>query len=248
MDFFFRLRKSFMTLLETLIAFSLLSILLIFVFGLFKELSELTRHTEMAQKESFKMRYLETRLGFIFERVVNEKENARNFVFYTQPLNRSISNSPSLIMSFNNEVRKNPQFSGDVLVRFYLDNNKQFRLATWPLKVDDPHQYFHEEILMDEVASISYLFYSPPHQVNDSNTIVTDKEGTKKSPAKDTWQPEWSIDYKEMPSMVEISIEFTKESQKSVKEDADGLKKEKFFFVLPSSKNPIHVIAEDESV
>ena len=71
---FHSLRKSYMTLLETLIALSLLSVMLVFVFGFFRELSELSRVTEKAQKESFQMRYLETRLGFIFERVVNEKK------------------------------------------------------------------------------------------------------------------------------------------------------------------------------
>jgi len=71
-----------MTLLETLIAISLLSIILVFVFSFFRELSQLSRLTEQAQKESFQMRYLESRLGFIFERVVNENKKDRKYCQY----------------------------------------------------------------------------------------------------------------------------------------------------------------------
>ncbi len=88
---FYYQRKSYMTLLETLIAVSLLSILLVFVFSFFRELSNITQMTEQAQKESFQMRYLESRLGFIFERIVNENATARKFFFYTQPVNRIFS-------------------------------------------------------------------------------------------------------------------------------------------------------------
>ena len=85
MKVFHAQRKAHMTLLETLIAISLLSMLLVFVFGFFRELSEINRMTEQSQKQSFRMRYLESRLGFIFERVVNENESSRKFFFYTQP-------------------------------------------------------------------------------------------------------------------------------------------------------------------
>ncbi len=83
-------RKMHMTLLETVVATALLSVLLTFVFGFFKELSHISLLTEKAQAESFHMRYVEARLGFIFQRTVREKKegngkDSRHFFFYTQP-------------------------------------------------------------------------------------------------------------------------------------------------------------------
>lgn len=239
------LRKSHMTLLETLIAVSLLSILLVFVFGIFREISELTRMTEKAQKESFRMRYVETRLGFIFERIVNENENdkSRTFFFYTQPENPGISKSTSLILTFNNEVRKDPAFSGDVLGRLYLDDSGRFCLATWPIKQNEPPVEFHEEVLMDRVRDVAYSFYSAPVKVNDTNQIVSRPIGgpENKNLDKDTWLSEWLFSYKQMPCIVKITLKMQKES-----DDARNNKKNDseiehvFYFVLPSSKNPIH--------
>ncbi len=237
-------RKAYMTLLETLIAISLLSILLVFVFGFFRELSELTHLTEKAQKNSFHMRYLESRLGFIFERVVNEKTSGRKFFFYTQPINRNFSSSPSLILTFNNEVRLDPNFSGDVLARLYLDLEGRLRLAIWPLHVSQPHQYLQEEILMDKVVSVSYAFYAAPERIKDAKEIVlNDKiDPEKKTPDKDKWHEEWAITYNQMPSIVKVIIEVAKNAEDFKADHRGGsIKTEQltFHFVLPSSKNPV---------
>ena len=77
-------RKVYMTLLETLIAVSLLSVMLVFVFGIFRELSEVNRLTDLEQKKSFQMRYLESRLNFIFERIVNENEPKKGLFSFTR--------------------------------------------------------------------------------------------------------------------------------------------------------------------
>lgn len=252
MKLFYRLRKSYMTLLETLIAMSLLSILLVFVFGFFRELSELTRVTEQSQKESFQMRYLETRLGFIFERVVNENKTDRTFFFYTQPANRSFSLTQSLILTFNNEVRLDPTFSGDVLGRIYVDPEGRLCLAIWPLFVSEPFQYLQEEVLMNHVVNVSYSFYAAPEKVKDAKEIVSgDKiDAEKKTPEKDKWHEEWAMTYAQMPSMMKMTIEVAKnpaEFKPGQYHDRIDTKKILYHFVLPSSKNPIYYPPEGTS-
>jgi hypothetical protein len=238
-------RKAYMTLLETLIAISLLSMLLMFVFGFFRELSELTNLTEKAQKDSFHMRYLESRLGFIFERVVNENVKARQFFFYTQPANRNFSASPSLILTFNNEVRLDPTFSGDVLGRLYVDLEGHLCLAIWPLHVSQPHQYLQEEILMENVVNVSYAFYAAPERIKDTNEIFSDTkiDPEKKMPEKDKWHKEWAITYEQMPSIVKVIVDVAKNPD-DFKADSRGreIKTEQlaYHFVLPSSKNPVY--------
>lgn len=238
-------RKSHVTLLETLIAFSLLSILLVFVFGFFRELSEITRMTEHAQKESFQMRYLESRLGFIFERVVNENKSGRNFFFYTEPPSKGISSAPSLILTFSNGVRLDPAYSGDVLGRLYIDSSKRLCLAVWPLHVKDPHEHLQEEILFENIVDISYKFYSPPEKIKKGTDITPKKtiDPEKKSPEKNEWLPEWLETYKQMPAIVEIVIvvDAPPPPGKRIKDrDKDNTKEYQFQFVLPTYQNYIH--------
>lgn len=239
------LRKSFMTLLETLIAISLLSVLLVFVFGFFRELSEMNRQTEKVQKQSFQMRYLESRLAYMFERVVNENERARTFYFYTQPANREFSSSESLILTFNNEVRIDPNFSGDVLGRMYLDHEGRLCLVTWPLFVNDPFQFLHEEVLLNNVVDLKFSFYSAPLRKRNTKDIdpATPIDPEKKTPPKDDWLEEWALSYNQMPSMIKVTVVVAKDPDRfksgQLEHSAD---KEKliFHFVLPSSKNPVY--------
>lgn|GEM_PF-1421797 len=234
-------RKSYMTLLETLIAMSLLSMLLVFVFGFFRELSELTRVTEQAQKKSFQMRYLESRLGFIFERLVNEKATARKFFFYTEPPNRHFSPLPSLVLTFNNEVRLDPHFSSDVLGRLYVDMEGRLCLALWPLHLPKPFEHFQEEVLMDHVVNLSYSFYAPPEPLVDPNQVMTGKkiDSEKISPEKDQWHEEWLLSYNQMPSIMKMVIEIAKTGGEHPGSDR-GTYTMVLHFVLPSSKNYIY--------
>lgn len=245
MKAFYNYRKAYMTLLETLIAISLLSMLLVFVFGFFRELSELSRMTEKTQKESFQMRYLESRLGFIFERVVNENATARKFFFYTQPPNRNFSSSPSLVLTFNNEVRLDPAFSGDVLGKLYLDMDGRLCLVIWPLYVSEPYQYLQEEVLMDHVISMNYSFYAAPERMCNAKEIISgDKIDTeKKMPEKDKWHDEWAITYNQMPSIMRMVIEVPKnpdDFQSGHSGRNIETHKLTYHFVLPSSKNYVY--------
>lgn len=252
MNSFYRLRRSFMTLLETLIAISILSVVLVFVFGFFRELSELTRMSEKSQKESFQNRYLESRLGYIFERVVNENSTTkRSFFFYTEPPVRDRWITTSLILTFNNEVRLDPNFSGDVLGRLYVDTDNQLRLAIWPLHVEDPHESMQEEILLENVADVNYFFYAAPQRIQDDKEIHTGHiiNPEKTIPEKDKWhENEWPITYEQMPSIVKMVIEVA-EDPKDLESYRPGMRikttPQAYYFVLPSSKNPVHYPPQD---
>lgn len=238
------IRRSYMTLIETLVAIALLSILLVFVFGIFRELSFLNKLTEDGQKESFQMRYLEMRLGFIFERIVNENDEARQFYFYTEAPEHGLS-SPSLVFTFNNEVRRDPNFSGDVLGKLYLNQHHQLCLAIWPLAHNDPQNEMQEEVLMDRVKEVHYLFYSPPLRILDVKAIESGKkiDAEKKVPEKNHWyEDEWLFSFKQMPSIVKVVIELEEEKNHGIKSIVHDRKETPiltFSFVLPSSKNPV---------
>ena len=224
-----------MTLLETLIAMTLLALLLTFVFGFFRELSAIAQLSEQAQKQSFQMRYLESRLGFVFERIVNENAKDRTFYFYTQPPQENISRFPSLILTFNNEVRQDPAFSGDVVGRLYVDLRQRLCLAIWPLHVPEPHRYLHEEVLCDRVVNFKCLFYAAPERSSEASRENADKA----KPRGNCWcEGEWALGFDQMPSIIKLEIEIAKDPK-----DAGGKGESNeylFSFVLPSSQHPVH--------
>jgi hypothetical protein len=181
----------------------------------------------------------------VFERIVNENETARKFFFYTQPPLSDISSSPSLIFTFDNGVRMNPAFSGDVLGRIFVDHEGRLCLVTWPLHVSEPRELMEQEVLIDGVAKVEYSFYAAPERLNDDKEIVTgeivDTEG--KTPKKDTWHEEWLITYKQMPSILKMTVEFADnndEGKKGKRKENIAPSKQVFHFVLPSSKNPVY--------
>lgn len=246
MKIYFYRRKAYTTLLETLIAISLLSVVLTFVFGFFRELSQLSFVTEQAEKETFRMRYLESRLNFIFERIVNENSSSREFYFYTQSSHSEFTDFPTLIFTFFNGVRLNPRFSGDILARLYIDSTHRLCLAMWPLFVSEPHHHLQEEVLLSDVMNIRYSFYSAPEKTQQATDLHSGKQidPEKKTPEKDHWyENEWLFSYDQMPSMIKIMIEVAKHPE-DLKKWRQGMQIETknldFMFVLPSSNHPVH--------
>ena len=121
---------------------------------------------------------------------MNENEHSkRPFFFYTQPPQK-FSGFTSLILTFDNGVRIDPNFSGDILGRLYLDTKHRLHLAMWPLRVPQPHQYMQEEILLDHVVDISFEFYASPEKKLSSKAIgakpETPKDGQTR-PERDQW-------------------------------------------------------------
>lgn len=243
MKIFHSQKKRFVTLLETLIAMSLLSILLVIVFSFFKEMNVLSNLTEEKQKEAFKLRYLESRLGFIFERIVNERAGDRNFFFYCQPSSDIPSKFPSLVITYNNEIRADPYFSGDVLGRLYVDDRDNLCLLTWPLYFDGQPLEPQQEILCQNVTNLTFKFYAAPSRLTGKNFIETTKVDPN-TPERDRWyENEWLKVFNEMPSMMQIHLEIkedTENSPSSRKKKKDSSFNWEFAFVLPSSRYPLY--------
>ncbi|MBS4164727.1 Uncharacterized protein PRO82_002058 [Candidatus Protochlamydia amoebophila] len=244
---FVKHRKQYFTLLETLIAILLLSLLLTLIFGFFRELSLIDTWTEEREKESFQMRYMETRLNYLFQRLVNENQGTiRRFYFYTQPPDDHISDAPSLIFTFNNETRANPNFSTDILARLYVDQQHRLALAMWPIYSDKPYQEMQKEILLENVARINFGFYAPPERFSNIHPVnPMQPYPEKKTPEKNRWHQEWFKTYSQMPSILRLEVHVATNSQ-ALNKRADKIETKilMFAFVLPSSQNYIFYSSE----
>lgn len=232
-----RLVSKKMTLLETLLGLLFLSVLLSFVFSFVVQLMFLQTATEEKENEGFMVRYLESRFGFLCARLVHENEPNRTFFFYTEPAS-DFSESASLIFTFDNGVRRDPNFSGDLLGRLCVDRDHRLVLFTWPLKHTEIGSGMHQEVLLEGVQSLHYFFYTPPPRLSNAGAVQPTKgKGTSselhQEPERDQWTEDvWLLGYKQMPALLRLEIEHQKGAHLPI---------ERFVlqFVLPASKNAI---------
>lgn len=219
--------KSYMTLIEVLIAMSLLSVILVVTFGFFQELSVVNQKTDKVLKESFQKRYVESRLSYVFSHILNESKTDEKFYFLTMTEDE-FSNFPSLVLSFNNQTVYDSKAAAHVLARLFVNKEKKLCLAIWPMPIKkkdqpliDPRSYIKIECLLDEVNDFKLKLYSPPDL---ANTKETDK------PIRGEWNTHWQLKWKEMPAIVEMELEIGEKRAKQT-----------FAFVLPSSKHPVEI-------
>lgn len=233
-------RKAYLTLIETLIALSLVSMLLTVVFGFFKEVVTLTQLTEKKQRETFGYRYLDMRLNHIFQRINNNKGVILKDFFYLENTAKSISHFPSLIFNFNNGPRADPDFSGFLLARLYVDNDKQLCLVTWPLSKEITSiEKMKKEILMTNVKEIKFKFYSPPAMKKSQNEQIPVHNGPKDEKViNNKWYDQkWILGW---PKPAILKLILTLETDE--KKDLDFA----MSFVLPLKEQPIHYLRSEQ--
>lgn len=234
----FKMKKSqkrSMTLVEVLIAFFILSILLTIVFGFFYELAKIDQFTRFQEEKTFQRRYLEFRLTHLFSHLVNDSDNnKRDFVFYAEPA-EGMSKSNSLVFTYNNGARLDPTYAGDVISRLYINEKKQLCLLTWPIKIKDQDPYYGDmfkEVLCENVERMNFDFFAGPGN-NNNNPIGL---------VRNRWQEDWQDGYKEMPVLMKIKLQLTKElsplEKQEEKKSLSSSEQEQFAFMfqLPVSE------------
>jgi prepilin-type N-terminal cleavage/methylation domain-containing protein len=239
-------RQQSMTLIEVLVAMSILSILLTIIFGFFRQLTVLEETTKDQQSKNFQKYYAEFRLSYLFSRLVNEKDNSgRTFLFFSTPINQKeeFSDFNSLIFTYHNGVRLNPNFSGDVLARLYVNKKDQLCLVSWPIVKKDmlpPHSDMQKEILLEKVNSISFDFYAAPDRNVSRGTIPP----SAPTPIKGSWQKEWPFAIRKiMPNLIKITLTLKNDSNPLIKESREekkSLEERIFIFPLPKSEHFIY--------
>lgn len=201
-----KIKKRFFTLLETLIALALTSLILVSVMSLFRQISQTSRISEELQQETFKLRYLENRLSQIFPKAVATNVKTKDFYFFTS------QNFPGLILSYDNGTSKQKEFSNTVLGRFFWDPpSRHFYLATWPSPanwVDGVLPPMKLEVLLEDVQEASWSFFVPPDRGWKPSKLAPQK-GAKvplKPPVEGGWVTEWSQEYQLLPGLVRLKL------------------------------------------
>ena len=183
--------KRSMTLIETILAMTLFSLLFTTLFFWYTNFSKNPIDPPNLQK-----RYAIERLNTFFSRATINLEQGVT-AFY------SIDNS--IVFTFENGPYEEPLLSDVVLARLYHDpKSETLCLTIWPQPKwantrQDPSLTLP---LLDNVKSLSFSFYEPPDPFAGP---VSPKE-IKGSAPSSGWQEEWKSEFGALPAIVKLSI------------------------------------------
>lgn len=170
------MKKKTFVLFELLIAFSLMGILLSFLFSYLVQTMKLEKKMETLRERVFEREKLQITLQNLFLSLTSDSTLPALYIDTIEE-----EKNPSLIAYFDHGIDPDPLFSGKVMARIYLDPQKNLKLALFPIQ-EEGKQLWREEILAKNVKSYAFSFFDG----KDKSEPLWKERLTK----KDTWVPQ----------------------------------------------------------
>lgn len=149
--------------------------------------AEFESKIEKGRKELLERLRLQIRLQDLFQ-------TAQSSSLYTKKL--SGDKKESLITVFDHGIDPDPAFSGPVLARIYLDDERNLSLAIWPLGTEKNNRPWRNEILLSHVDD--YEFNLLGEKTDPGIATVN---------AELAWYDRWPEKRKENPAMLRLKIQ-----------------------------------------
>jgi hypothetical protein len=167
-----------------------MSILISFLFTSMTKSAEFASKIEKARQELLEREHLQMRLQDFFMGVLDSS-------IYTQKLPGD--KKESLIALFDHGIDPDPAFSGPVLGRVYLDENRNLSLAIWPVSKDKKKASsrgpWRNEILFSNVDDYEF------HLLGKKT-----EQGLMAVNAELAWHDHWPAKRSENPSMARLIV------------------------------------------
>jgi hypothetical protein len=144
------MRKRTLTLLEVLLAATLLSILMGCLFYSQKEAAVINNHIGQIKQNLLIEERFRLKLGIILNKKTDLKWH-----------------EAGLLIQYDNGVDMDAAFCGPVISHLFYDNHK-ILLVTWPLEAAAPERV---EVLLEQVNNLSFFFYD-----EELNTFISDSQ------------------------------------------------------------------------
>lgn len=208
------------TLIELLIALTLMSILITALLGFYSYVE--TSHADISEvrAQNFQFLYTQSRFNATLQRAILKRQN-ETFWFYTT----SDGENPELVFVYDNGVDGDPTFASFVLGKLYIDADNRLCLATWPLPKHnfDIGPPMRKEVLLRDVDAIKFSFYRPPRRDIEERRIDIAQDSEYNQ-----WHQEWPTDSDALPAIARVTVTL-KEKKPTVS----------FTYVLPYTKDTI---------
>lgn len=188
----FNVKKRTFILFEILIALSLTAVLLTFLFSFFVESARIEKKLDTARMAVSNRAHLQTRLQTVFGSL---DPNG----LYTQQFEKE--KNLSLIATFNNGIDPDPAYSGSILSRIFLDEEKNLCLVTWPL--DQESHPWRKEVLLAHVEHFEFEFLG-------ENGAHKGKEKIRPITPNLAWRSHWEG---KNPSIIRLKVREEKQKE-----------------------------------
>lgn len=235
------------TLIEVMIAFSLVAILISTLMGFYWQLNVLQVESDKVRRQAFHLRFLQSRLADVLPRTVQPKSPDLFFYVSDQEEGDTFA-APSLVFCYDNGTDIDPDFSNEVLARLYrVEHNGrgELWLATWPRPGCslNPTQV-RRELLMENVASIAFSAYQPPEPIQGQTPAQSLMQSARNAdevpieqPPPDSWESLWKMTYWSLPAILTLTV--TPAAEKGVVTNQVPLE---FYFPLPNNDHQIMMV------
>lgn len=187
------------------------------LFSFFVESARIERKLDIARIEVGSRAALQTRLDTLFTTI---DQQSNNHCFFT----KKVDNEPltSLNFIFDNGIDPDPQYSGSVIGRIFLDNESNLCLTTKPMVEDSPH--FRKEVILQNIVDFEFEFLGPKGGKRSKERAITPQLA---------WKKEWKEMQGRVPSIIKLEVQ-----QKNEKEPLQ------FAVFMPSSDPLIEYVGK----
>ncbi len=190
------LRKRTFLLLEILVALSLMATLISVLFSFLVQSMKMESKMEKTRIALMERQNLQIRMQDLLTSLTS---GGRSSPLYTQKFPKE--EHTSLVALFDNGIDPEPDFSGAVVGRVYIDENHDLCLTYWPSEnafsePTEKSRSWRKEILFSNVSDLQLSFLSPDEKEHFQHTARP----------KVLWDRAWSKAKTEPPSMVRVVL------------------------------------------
>lgn len=179
------MRKKNVLLFEILVALSLMGTLVSILFSFMVQSLRVEKKMELSRKWILARQNLQIRI----QDILTTLTPAASPALYTHKFPEL--EQESMIAIFDNGIDPDPLFSGTVIGRIYLDENKNLCFAYWPYPTTEHSKAWRKEILAQNITDFSLSFLKSSNEVHKSHTL---------------WEHSWPKKNNQLPAIVRLIL------------------------------------------
>jgi len=165
--------KRALSLLEVTIALLLTSILITILLKIYFQLPKVEKKIDDIKQKTYPVSYTQVKLSKVFNKLI-PPQNLSPLAKKYPPLSTYCpqEQEESLLVIFDNGIDMDPNFSGEVIGRIYVNKESNtLELIIWPIDGKKHSKNFRKEVLLENVSSFTLNFFDPTPDTEEKDPL-----------------------------------------------------------------------------